>query len=181
MDTSIPVATRTFAPAPCVPPHLRLAALCASRGGSRPISVRSGAGAARATPSRSPQRELTAAVGAGFCDGPLDCPTSFPGAHLNPAQHFIQLAFNVLQVAIREFRPLLFQPAAGDVPVAFDFEFRHGEFILLPLTHDGEGFDIANHLTSLVRPALWGETLPAEFPANLRKTDWRSFSGRAIR
>jgi len=30
-----------------------------------------------------------------------------------------------LEIAIREFGPLLLQLALGDVPVAFDFECRH--------------------------------------------------------
>ena len=52
--------------------------------------------------------------------------TGFPGALLNAAQEFLLLASNELKIIIRELRPLLFQLALGDVPVAFDFECVHG-------------------------------------------------------
>ena len=49
----------------------------------------------------------------------------FAGALLDPANQFFLLAFDVLEIAIRELGPLLLQLAFGDVPVAFDFECRH--------------------------------------------------------
>jgi hypothetical protein len=68
---------------------------------------------------------FAAAGGAGFLDGLFDRFPGFAGAFLNPAKQFFLLAFDELQIAIRELGPLLFQLALGDVPVAFDFECSH--------------------------------------------------------
>ena len=65
---------------------------------------------------------FAAAGGAEFLDRLFDCFAGFARALLNPAQQFFLLAFGVLQIAIRELGPFLFQLAFGDVPVAFDFE-----------------------------------------------------------
>ena len=58
---------------------------------------------------------MAAAGGTGFLDGLFDRFAGFAGAFLNPAQQFFLLAFDELQIAIREFGPFLFQLAFGDV------------------------------------------------------------------
>ena len=68
---------------------------------------------------------FAAAGGAGFLKRLFDRFPGFAGALLNPANKFFLLAFGVLEIAIRELGPLLFQLALGDVPVAFNFEFVH--------------------------------------------------------
>src|ERR1035437_5896046 len=65
------------------------------------------------------------AGGAGFLDRLFDCFAGCARALLNPANQFFLLAFDVLEIVIRELGPFLFQLALGDVPVAFDFEFGH--------------------------------------------------------
>ena len=60
----------------------------------------------------------------------FDGHTGLTGALLNPTEQFLMLAFDVLEVVIRELGPLLFQFALGDVPVAFDFEFVHSALFL---------------------------------------------------
>src|ERR1017187_8279352 len=65
------------------------------------------------------------AGGAGFLDRLFDRFPGFAGALLNPANKFFLLAFGILEIAIRELGPLLFQLPLGDVPVAFDFKFVH--------------------------------------------------------
>jgi len=66
-------------------------------------------------------RLFAAAGGAGFVNHFFDRFTSFAGALLNPANQFGLLAFDELQIVIREFGPFLLQLPFGDVPVAFDF------------------------------------------------------------
>ena len=58
-------------------------------------------------------------------DGLFDGFTSFTCALLNPTIEFFLFTFDILQVIVREFRPLLFQLALGNVPIAFDFECCH--------------------------------------------------------
>jgi hypothetical protein len=70
-------------------------------------------------------RSLAATAGTGFLDRLFDGFTGFPGAFLNPANQFVVLALDVLEIVIRELGPLLLQLALGDVPVALDFEFIH--------------------------------------------------------
>ena len=65
------------------------------------------------------------AAGRGFLHGLFDRFTSFAGALLDAAQHFVVLSFDELEIVIRELGPLLFQLALGNVPVAFDFECVH--------------------------------------------------------
>jgi hypothetical protein len=65
------------------------------------------------------------ASGAGFFQGFLDRFAGFARALLNPADQFVLLAFDVLEIVIRELGPFLFQLALGDVPVAFNFECGH--------------------------------------------------------
>jgi hypothetical protein len=74
---------------------------------------------------------LAAAGGAGFLERLLDRFAGFPGALLNPANQFFLLAFDVLEIVIRELGPFLFQLALGDVPVAFDFECSHNSLRFL--------------------------------------------------
>jgi hypothetical protein len=50
---------------------------------------------------------------------------------LDPAKQFFLLAFGVTKIVVRELRPLLFQFALGDVPVAFNFECSHIIFVAL--------------------------------------------------
>jgi hypothetical protein len=73
---------------------------------------------------------IAAAGGAGFLDGLFDGFTGFAGALLNPPQQLFLFAFGILQIAIRELGPFLFQLALGDVPVAFDFKCGHNRFCL---------------------------------------------------
>jgi hypothetical protein len=68
---------------------------------------------------------FTAAGGAGFIQRRFDRFMSFPRALLNPADQFVLLAFDVLEIVIRKLGPFLFQLALGDVPVAFDFKFGY--------------------------------------------------------
>jgi hypothetical protein len=68
---------------------------------------------------------VAAAGGAGFLDGLFDRFAGFAGALLNPANQFVLFAFGVLEIAIRELGPFLFQLALGDVPVTFDFQCGH--------------------------------------------------------
>jgi len=69
-------------------------------------------------------RLFAAAGGARFVNHFFDRFTGLAGALLNPAHQFGLLAFDELQIVIRELRPLLLQLAFGDVPVTFDFECR---------------------------------------------------------
>lgn len=74
----------------------------------------------------SGSRCLTAAAGgAGIFDRLFNRFTGFAGALLNAAQEFFLLAFDILQIIVGEFGPLLFQLALGDVPVTFYFQCRH--------------------------------------------------------
>jgi hypothetical protein len=80
--------------------------------------------------------------GAGFFDHFFDRFAGFASALLNTAKQFFLLAFGVLEIVVREFGPLLFQLAFGDVPVAFDFECRHNDsflFAVIRRQHDGKG------------------------------------------
>jgi len=61
-------------------------------------------------------------------DGLLHGSQGLAGAFLNPAIQLIVLAFDVLEVVIRQVGPFLLQFALGDVPVAFDFEGVHNWF-----------------------------------------------------
>ena len=61
----------------------------------------------------------------GIFDHFFDRFARFASDLLNAADHFFLLAFEELQIVIREFGPFLFQLALGDVPVAFDFECCH--------------------------------------------------------
>jgi hypothetical protein len=76
-------------------------------------------------PARAVDSLFATAGGAGFLDGLFDRFTGFAGTLLNPANQFFLLAFDVLEIVIRELGPFLFQLALGDVPVAFDFECSH--------------------------------------------------------
>jgi hypothetical protein len=58
-------------------------------------------------------------------DGLFNGLTGFAGALLNAADHFIRHAVGHVQIVIREFGPLLFELAFGDIPVAFEFEGIH--------------------------------------------------------
>src|ERR1017187_3416496 len=80
-------------------------------------------------PARAFDSLFATAGGAGFLDGLFDRFTGFAGTLLNPANQFFLLAFDVLEIVIRELGPFLFQLAFGDVPVAFDFECSHNIFI----------------------------------------------------
>lgn len=51
--------------------------------------------------------------------------TGLPGSLLDSAEQFILLSFDVLEIILSEPRPLLFQIAFDDVPVAFDLEGIH--------------------------------------------------------
>ena len=84
-----------------------------------------GAAAPPYLPPRAVDSLIAAAGGAGFLDGLFDRFAGFAGALLNAAKQFFLLAFDELQIAIRERGPFLFQLAFGDVPVAFDFECSH--------------------------------------------------------
>ena len=74
-------------------------------------------------------RLLAAAGRAGFLNCLFDSFTGFPCAFLNAAEEFFLLAFDVLEIVIGKFGPLLLQLAFGDVPVAFDFEFIHNDLV----------------------------------------------------
>ena len=63
--------------------------------------------------------------GAGLLERLFNRFPGFAGALLNSADQFVRLAFDELEIVIRELRPFLFQFALGDVPVAFDFECCH--------------------------------------------------------
>jgi hypothetical protein len=78
-------------------------------------------------PARPRARRLTTAGGAGFLDGFLHRFTGFARAFLNPPNQFFLLAFDVLQIVIRQLGPFLFQLAFGDIPVAFDFKCSHND------------------------------------------------------
>jgi hypothetical protein len=78
---------------------------------------------------------FAAAAGRGFLDGLFDRFAGFAGALLNAAQQFIVLAFDELEIVIRELGPLLFQLALGDVPVAFDFECVHSALFWFVLVY----------------------------------------------
>jgi hypothetical protein len=85
-------------------------------------------GSAALPAARAVDSLFAAAGGAGFLDGLFDRFTGFARALLNPAYQFFLLAFDELQIAIRELGPFLFQLALGDVPVAFDFECGHNSY-----------------------------------------------------
>jgi hypothetical protein len=51
--------------------------------------------------------------------------TDFAGELLKLTKQFLGLVFDVSKTAVCELGPLLFQPAFGDVAIAFDFEFCH--------------------------------------------------------
>ena len=76
-----------------------------------------------------PVRLLAAAGSADFLERLFDRFAGFAGALLDPAQQFFLLAFDVLEIVIGKFGPLLFQLAFGDVPVAFDFKFIHNDLV----------------------------------------------------
>src|SRR6185437_15690635 len=78
-------------------------------------------------------RLLAAAGGAGFRERLFDRFAGFTGALLNPANEFFLLAFDVLEIVIRELCPFLLQLALGDVPVAFDFECGHSSLVFVVL------------------------------------------------
>jgi hypothetical protein len=65
---------------------------------------------------------------AGFFHGLFDRVAGFARAFLNPAHQFFLLAFRVLEIVIGKLGPFLFQFAFGNVPVAFDFKFRHNVY-----------------------------------------------------
>jgi len=67
------------------------------------------------------------AAGRSSSDGLFYRLTRFAGALLDASDQFLLLAFDVLQIVVREFGPLLLQVAFNDVPVAFDFECCHGD------------------------------------------------------
>ena len=58
-------------------------------------------------------------------DGLFDGFTRFASAFLNATKQFIFRAFGESEIVVGELRPLLFQLALGDVPVAFNFKFSH--------------------------------------------------------
>ena len=66
-------------------------------------------------------RLFAATAGAGFLYDLFDRFTGFARSLLNPANQFVLLAFGVLEIAVCELSPFLFQLALGDVPVAFNF------------------------------------------------------------
>ncbi len=68
---------------------------------------------------------IAAAGGREFLENFFNDFSSFASALLNAAEQFLLLAFDELEVVVCELRPLLFQFALGNVPVAFDFEFVH--------------------------------------------------------
>jgi hypothetical protein len=86
--------------------------------------------------ARAADSLFAAAGGAGFLDGLFNCFAGFARALLNPANQFFLLAFDELQIAIRELGPFLFQLALGDVPVAFDFECSHNSLLFVIFRFD---------------------------------------------
>ncbi len=63
--------------------------------------------------------------GAVFLDGGFHGFAAFAGALLDAAQQLVLLAFDELQVIVRELGPLLDEIAFDDVPFAFDSEVVH--------------------------------------------------------
>jgi hypothetical protein len=89
--------------------------------------------------ARAVGKLFAATAGRGFLNGFLDRFTGFTRALLDAAQQFFLLSFGPLKIGIREFGPLLFQFALGDIPVAFDFKFIHLFFFrLVHRQHDGK-------------------------------------------
>jgi len=70
-------------------------------------------------------RLLRSAASAGVVDDFLDSFQGFACAFLNPAIKDIVLAFDELEVIVRQVRPFFLQFAFDDVPVAFNFEGIH--------------------------------------------------------
>ena len=70
-----------------------------------------------------------AAVAATFVNDVLDFILVLTSAFLDAADQFVFLAIHKLQVVVRELREFLFQPALGDVPVAFHFQCVHKRFV----------------------------------------------------
>ena len=63
-------------------------------------------------------------------EGAFHILAGFARALLDPSDQFLFFARDKLQVVISEFRPLLFDLAFEDVPIAFDFEFIHKCYLL---------------------------------------------------
>ena len=70
-----------------------------------------------------------AAIAATFVNDALDFFLVLAGAFLDASDQFVFLAIHELQVVVRELRKFLFQPAFGDVPVAFHFQCVHKRFV----------------------------------------------------
>lgn len=71
-----------------------------------------------------------------------------PMPFLNAANQFVLLALNELLFIIRQPRKFLFQPASGNVPVSFDGQDAHKNFLFgyVPLPR---------HLTRHNFPRTW--------------------------
>ena len=80
-------------------------------------------------------------------NGLFDGFARFASAFLNATQQFIFRAFGEGEVIVGELRPLLFQFAFGDVPVAFDFKFSHSSFFEF-------GFLFAVNVTTKIRQEI---------------------------
>ena len=65
---------------------------------------------------------LGAAGAAGFLDRLFHGVAGLTRALLNPAEQFVLLPGDILQVVVGELGPLLFEFALRNVPVALDFE-----------------------------------------------------------
>ena len=76
--------------------------------------------------NRSLKCPLFATPGGGL----FDSFTGFAGVLLNPTKQFLGLAFDILEIVVRELGSLLFQLTLDDVRVTFDFESCH-KLILL--------------------------------------------------
>jgi hypothetical protein len=70
----------------------------------------------------------TAAI---FIHDAFDVRPCLAGTFLDATDQFIFLAFDKLQIIVRQFRKFLFQLALGNVPVSFDFEGAHKFYPLL--------------------------------------------------
>ena len=64
-----------------------------------------------------------------FFDGDFYGFTTFASAFLDTTDQFFLLAFDELEIVIRERGPFLFEVALDDVPVAFDFECCHRPYL----------------------------------------------------
>jgi hypothetical protein len=72
-------------------------------------------------PFARPTTEKSSTSGSGFHRF-----AAFAGAFLDAAEEFVLFPFQILRIVIGELRPLLLEFAFDEIPIAFDFQFVHG-------------------------------------------------------